>query len=123
MKHHIFKTIETIVCEHFGTTPQTISQKNRLTPLRQTRQFIYYFCKTMFNECDNPAHEMSLSWIAGHYGQDHCTVLHAVKVVNNDAELYQRERERLIILTAKVKEALRIELRDTHPLPVEEFGS
>ena len=122
MKTHLFKTIETVVCEHFGTTPQAIAKRNRLTPLRKSRQYVYYFCKSMFNECGNKDNEMSLSWIAANYGQDHATVSHAFKTVNNDAETCQSDRETLIILTDKINYALKNEMRESHPLPVEQFG-
>lgn len=71
----IFRKVEYAVCMAWGVEPALLYEKTRKREVVESRQLVYW----------HMAHKtkLSLADIGALYGQDHATVLHAKKVVNN----------------------------------------
>jgi chromosomal replication initiation ATPase DnaA len=101
-----FKLIEKTVCEYLGVDPILLKAKTRKREIKEARQYVYYFCKTIFGGTDGKQGQMSQSWIASHYHQDHCSVIHAHKTIETSGNGYRADRERLKDLTELVNNAI-----------------
>lgn len=75
-----------------------IKSNSRLKEIRQPRQLIHYFLRKNT--------ELSLWSIANLTDNDHSTVMHSIKTVENDLN-FDKE---LILLNDKINEQMRIEL-------------
>ena len=67
----MIQKIENIICIGEGLTPEEIHCKSRNGELKEARQIIMYFAKEMMPS--------STTWkmIAGYFGLDHATAMHA----------------------------------------------
>lgn len=68
--------IENIICVGEGVTPREIHRKDRTDEFKETRQIIMFFAREM---------DPKLPWrrIAGYFGLDHATGMHANKTILN----------------------------------------
>lgn len=71
----MFDYIEFVICYGEGFTPNMIREKTRKSEIVYTRQLIMYFCKKYNVD--------SYKTIASEYGQDHATMSHAIKTIEN----------------------------------------
>ena len=99
----MFEYIKFINCYGEGFTPQMIREETRKSEVVYTRQLIMYFGRKY--------KVGSLYFIGDLLGQDHATVSHAVKTINNyldtdkakkaKIEYYDKIIERVIVLNKK----------------------
>jgi len=66
-----------MLCNYFGYEPDSVRQKTRKREIVVMRQIFYYFAKQHMNR------RISLSEMGGYLKQDHTTVLHAHKTIQN----------------------------------------
>lgn len=76
-----FNEIINTVCDHYGITPEQMMMKTRKSEIRFPRQVAIYFCRTL-----RASRQEKLEYIGRKFKKDHATVLHSMKVINN--ELY-----------------------------------
>jgi chromosomal replication initiation ATPase DnaA len=70
-----FQEIQQIICKGEGITPSLLQDKTRKREIVFTRQTVIYFLHRYTRE--------SLLKIGKHYGKDHATALHSIKVIKN----------------------------------------
>ena len=83
----------TAVCNHFGTKPESIALKTRKRELREPRQIVQW--GLVLGVVPNA---LSLANIGQLFGQDHATVLHSKKVVNQLCDTDPIFRENIMVL-------------------------
>lgn len=76
--------IELIVCSSMMIEPAALKKKSRLHELVLTRQLVYYFCNKYIINSFN----ITLTTVAGRYGQNHATVCHAAKTIKNILDIH-----------------------------------
>ena len=86
--------IEKLVAEIFNTTPEKLQQKTRLREVVLPRQVCMWWRYENTRE--------SLAQIGARYNKDHATVLHAVKVINNELSYNQNMQEDIARLETDV---------------------
>ena len=84
------------ILEVFNLTMTNIRERNRITKVRQCRQFIHYFLRKYTN--------LSLASIGGDTRRDHATVLHSCRTVEKDLETVQEVQNYYKSIESKIKD-------------------
>jgi len=75
--------IRKVVCEQTGVSERDLYHKCRLEEVVYTRYLIYYFLHLVNPKYDEPGH-LTLNKMGAIYFQDHTTVVHGIKRINNE---------------------------------------
>ena len=85
-----------LVSDYFGIPAMVMELKDRHKEIIKPRQIAMYFCKEF--KAGTLQH---IGWLLG--GKDHCTVLHAIKTVNNRIDTERQYRDDIEYLRERIK--------------------
>jgi hypothetical protein len=92
----LLSKIEMVVCKYFHISPEHLSRNTRKRETVRARQIAMYFSKEMTKH--------SLDIIGLRFGgKDHCTVIHAVKTINNLIETEPDFKDQIKKIRLKLK--------------------
>lgn len=96
-----FSHIQTLCCIGEGVTSDTLKTKTHKREIVFTRQIIMYFLKKYTKE--------TLEQIGNHYGNGHCTAIHAIKTINNLNDTDKNIRAKIIMYEYKLEAIVNFE--------------